>query len=716
MFVNDIQWAEAVFLDLLASMPALVGDVALLVLALARPELLDARSDWDSTSAVVRLEPLAGDAVSALLEELAGGALPNAVARHVVQASGGNALFAEELMGELLEGGALRRAGDGWTLAVEVGELTVPSSIDALLGSRLDRLPVAEQDTLERASVEGDVFHLGAVQVLTGTAADESARAVMALTERAIVAETDPDLADERAFRFRRLLIRDAAYRRLPKAARASLHQEFAAWLEERAGDGAAEYEEVLGYHLELAHALRIELGRRDDETARLGERAAALLTSSGRIALGRGDIPAAGSLLRRALALTPEASPARAGCWWTWRRFRASRATSRRPPRPWRRSRRWATSASTPSRRSAGCCSFSSRWRRSISARSGSGSSEPTTRSRATSSRWPECPADWRGWTSSTPGRFDDRQSRARARHARRSGSAREVNDTMYLLPMTTVFGPVPRTEGVARCEEWLRASEPVSKVRALTLCALGCLAMLGGRFDEARALVNAGVRMLHDDLGMRTLASALTFKGEVAAYAGNYAEAESIFAAACQESLQHGAPNPTVECNLATAVLEQGRTAEALAAAERVTQADVARDPDARVRWHAVRARAHARLGDVGAAERLAAAALDAAEAIDMWDDQAIALRAAAEVHDRPGAAPRRAPTWNVPSSCAHGRATRSSRDGCGRGSQSSAAAHAGPDAAGPLVTAGGTGRRGPGGASATRAGASVSLHRRV
>ncbi len=74
-------------------------------------------------------------------------------------------------------------------------------------------------------------------------------------------------------------------------------------------------------------------------------------------------------------------------------------------------------------------------------------------------------------------------------------------------------------------------------------------------------------------------------------------------------------------------------------MAVAERVTQADVARDPDALIRWHAVRARAHARLGDVGAAERLAAAALDAAEAIDMWDDQAIALRAAAEVHDRAG-----------------------------------------------------------------------------
>ena len=119
-----------------------------------------------------------------------------------------------------------------------------------------------------------------------------------------------------------------------------------------------------------------------------------------------------------------------------------------------------------------------------------------------------------------------------------------------MYLLPMTTVFGPChePRRRPLRGVVAGVGAG---LEVRALTLCALGCLAMLGGRFDEAHALVNAGVRMLHDDLGMRTLASALTFKGEVAAYAGNYAEAESIFAAACQESLQHGAPNPTVVCN---------------------------------------------------------------------------------------------------------------------------------------------------------------------
>jgi tetratricopeptide (TPR) repeat protein len=88
---------------------------------------------------------------------------------------------------------------------------------------------------------------------------------------------------------------------------------------------------------------------------------------------------------------------------------------------------------------------------------------------------------------------------------------------------------------------------------------------------------------------------------------------------------------------CQLAAAVLEQGRTAEALAVAERLTEQDVAWDPDGRVRWHAVRARAQARLGDLAFAERLAGAALDAADAVDTWENRAIALQAAAEVHER-------------------------------------------------------------------------------
>ena len=171
---------------------------------------------------------------------------------------------------------------------------------------RVDVNGLADELDVATETVRRDLNALAGVSAL-------ERRAVLELLDEGMEARVVSEVPGAIGrMRFAHALIRDAAYRRLPKAARASLHREFADWLEERAGDRAAEYEEVLGYHLELAHALRIELGRGDDETARLGERAAALLTSSGRIALGRGDIPASGSLLRRALALTPEASPAR--------------------------------------------------------------------------------------------------------------------------------------------------------------------------------------------------------------------------------------------------------------------------------------------------------------------------------------------------------------------------------------------------------------------
>ena len=130
------------------------------------------------------------DACPRSLEELARVALPNAVARHVVQASRANALFAEELMRELLASGpygarATRRRSPSRSESSTCRRASTPC-----LAVASTVLPVAEQDTLERASVEGDVFHLGAVEVLTGTATDELARAVMALTERAIVGET----------------------------------------------------------------------------------------------------------------------------------------------------------------------------------------------------------------------------------------------------------------------------------------------------------------------------------------------------------------------------------------------------------------------------------------------------------------------------------------------------------------------------------------------
>ena len=115
--------------------------------------------------------------------------------------------------------------------------------------------------------------------------------------------------ADEDAFRFRHLLIRDTAYESLPKAERAELHRLFADWLERKVQSEPHQYEEIIGYHLERAYRYEAELGTIDPE---LGGRAAVHFAEAGQRANDRRDGPAAVSLLERALSLLPEGDPKR--------------------------------------------------------------------------------------------------------------------------------------------------------------------------------------------------------------------------------------------------------------------------------------------------------------------------------------------------------------------------------------------------------------------
>src|SRR5207237_6434627 len=118
--------------------------------------------------------------------------------------------------------------------------------------------------------------------------------------------------AGEDAFRFRHLLIRDAAYQGMPKEARAELHQRFADWLAGQAGDRLPEYEDILGYHLEQAYRYRADLGPVDEDARRLAARAGTALASAARRAVDRDDHHAAAGLFRRAVELISEDGPER--------------------------------------------------------------------------------------------------------------------------------------------------------------------------------------------------------------------------------------------------------------------------------------------------------------------------------------------------------------------------------------------------------------------
>jgi class 3 adenylate cyclase/tetratricopeptide (TPR) repeat protein len=313
---DDIHWGEETFLDLVEHVALLSSGTAILLVCIGRPELAERRPAWPVT---LRLEPLADEDV----EELIPGGIAGELREKIARAAGGNPLFIAEM---------LAMAGEA------AGEVVVPPTLQALLAARLDQLELGERSVLERGAVEGEIFHRGAVQALAPEETQVTPR-LAALVRKELIRPDRTQLAGEDGFRFRHLLIRDAAYDGLPKSVRAELHARFAAWLEERGGDlverdeilgyhleqacryraelharfaawleerggDLVERDEILGYHLEQACRYRVELGMPAD--GMLAAAARGHLTAAGRRAYSRADYGAAVSLFERAAALVP--------------------------------------------------------------------------------------------------------------------------------------------------------------------------------------------------------------------------------------------------------------------------------------------------------------------------------------------------------------------------------------------------------------------------
>jgi len=286
---DDIHWGEDVFLDLLEHVAFLSTGAPILLLCMTRPELLDRRSGW---SGVMRLQPLSAEEAEALMEARIGGREVGAdVRERILRAAGGNPLFVEEMAA------MVRASGDG--------EVDVPPTLQALLTSRLDQLDPPERSVLERGAVEGEVFHHGVVQALTPEEPRLTTR-LTALVRKELIRPDRPVFAGEDAFRFRHLLMRDAAYKGLPKAERAELHEQFADWLAEH-GAELVELDELLGYHLEQAYRYLEELAPHDAHGRALAARAGERLELAGNRAILRQDYGAGLNLLERAADLLPD-------------------------------------------------------------------------------------------------------------------------------------------------------------------------------------------------------------------------------------------------------------------------------------------------------------------------------------------------------------------------------------------------------------------------
>ncbi|HEU5404806.1 MAG TPA: tetratricopeptide repeat protein, partial [Gaiellaceae bacterium] len=288
--LDDLHWGEETLLDLVEHVADLSRDVPLLLFCMARPELLERRPSWGGgkwNATTVLLEPLDARETELLIAELGG--VGDELRERILQAAEGNPLFLEEMIGLVRDSGG--------------AEVEVPPTIQALLSARLDQLDPAERSVLERGAVEGRTFHRGAVAALAEEDGSVDQR-LIALVRKELVRPDRAQLSGDDAYRFRHLLIRDAAYDALPKATRADLHERFARWIEQHGGE-LVELDEILGYHLEQAVRYRRELGLDIDE--KLRDDARCHLTDAGRRAMSRHDPTAASHLLTRALALIPD-------------------------------------------------------------------------------------------------------------------------------------------------------------------------------------------------------------------------------------------------------------------------------------------------------------------------------------------------------------------------------------------------------------------------
>jgi class 3 adenylate cyclase len=612
---DDLHWGEPAFLDLVEHVADLSRGAPILLLCMARPELFDRRAAWGGgklNATNVLLEPLAPDEAAELIAELDEDIEPGLRGR-ILEAAGGNPLFVEEMVAMVGEDGG--------------AEMSVPPTIQPLLAARLDQLEPAERDVLERGSVEGQVFHRGAVVALAPEEPEVDGR-LIALVQKDLVRPEPAVVQHEEAYRFRHLLIRDTAYDALPKAVRATLHERFALWLEEHGAD-LVELDEVVGYHLEQAYGYRKELGPLDGAATAVAESAAERLMRSAERARARGDLQAAKLLLGRAVDLFPEGHSER-------RAAQAVQSQVLSELGEFAQAAALRDEAEAAARAAGDEALLARLVLSSLEARI---QSEPEATMRdaldAAEKAYAELErlgdeygaiwalrlmGNFQGWLGSSR---ESERTWGRALERAESVDPRLRDEILIWLLWELWWGPDPADFGLGRCNDYLaRARRSGSKrLEAVALSIRGVLEAYVGRFEEARASNDAGRDILWELGDPIWWAGGSMLRGELELTAGDPKAAYDALAEG-RRVLEERAETgylATVVGLQAQAAIELGREDEALALTdetERLAQKD---DFEPRSRARLVRALVRARRGDFERADELVHEAAGLIEATD-------------------------------------------------------------------------------------------------
>ena len=621
LLFEDVHWAEPTLLDLIEQL-AERATGRILVLCIARPELLDDRPAWGARA--LTLEPLAEEESVELLASLPGGEQLTEEARgRIVAIAAGNPLFAEQLFAYVAERGA------------DVLE-NVPPSVEALLESRLDLLEPDERSLLQHAAVVGREFSHRALAELAPTEAPALSTHVFELVRKGLLR---PEPGEEEAYRFHHVLVRDVAYNGLPKADRARLHEHYADLLD---GEPNAP-DEIVGYHLEQAYRYRAELGPPNRRAKQLAADAGARLGSAGMRAWKRSDVPATINLLERATTLLPEGGRrsellCELGIAFVAAGERAraeaalllAEATEKTGLQLWARMELARLSFLDDPQATAS--EFFHSAEAAIPVLETIGDDRPIGRA-------------WlllgfvQGGVRGKHSAWLDAAEQALV-HYRRADWP--VATCLQQIALALYYGSTPAGEAIDRCQALLEAEPPESIGQANLLALLGGLEAMAGRIDDGRAMINRAA-ILYTDLGhVASIAGWCDpVRGDLELLAGDSLAAERALAEACEALRATGdlSTFSTRAAELAEAVYRQGRYDDA---ATWTDQAEAhAGEDDLTVQpiWRSVRAKLLAREGAVAEAEGLAREAIELVDRTECLNRRAKVRLDLAEVLRRAG-----------------------------------------------------------------------------
>jgi predicted ATPase len=639
---EDIHWAEPTLLDLLEYLEGWSRGAPILLLCLARPELLELRPSWASTETVT-VEPLGERETHELVFNLVGGGRLERLARAIWDAAEGNPLFVEEMLRMLIDDGVLVRRDGGWALG-ELAPGAIPGTITALLAARLDRLESNERVVIQLASVLGRQFAwAGVTELAPEELKPRVGSSLQALVRKKMILPDETTIFGEDAFRFAHILMRDAAYASLPKSERARLHERFADWLERRSGARAVEYEEILGYHLEQAYRARVELEPVDERGRATKRRGGALLGSAGRRALAREDIPAAIALLERAAALLADDPDAVS-------RVLVDLGAALRESGDLAR----ADAVLVDAAEAAVTSGHAHLHSRALVERSSLRAyvdpeveAGDLLRTAARAIRVCDTAGDELGlakawihvaevrWMQCRCAEMEEVLERALV-HAERSGGRRELSLILGSLTRASLLGPRPVDDAIRRCLDARERGRGNLVVDSYANSVLAVLNAMRGHFEDARDLY-ARTTLRLEEVGLNVLLASLQmYAGMVELIAGDDAAAERALRLGYDRLEQMGERSylSTTAAYLSRPLYKLARYEEALELTRLSEAAASADDLASHILWRCTRAKVLARRGEAEAAQRLGADAVALAGKTDLINTHADALVDLAEV----------------------------------------------------------------------------------